>query len=79
MAQLDKQCLFSLPLQVSADGNWMHLLFQSRLQAKKVVQYTPDGDYYNLHTRPQLSKGVEKYVNMLIWEFSIVPYPYYCV
>ena len=29
------RCIFAL--QVSADGNWMHLLFQSRLQAKKVT------------------------------------------
>ena len=36
-----------------------------------IVQYTPDGDYYNLHTRPQLSKGVEKYVNMGIFYSSI--------
>ena len=26
-------------VQMSADGNWMHLLFQSRLQAKKVIMY----------------------------------------
>ena len=26
-------------VQMSSDGNWMHLLFQSRLQAKKVMSH----------------------------------------
>ena len=76
--QLDGVCewFLCLPIsQVSADGNWMHILFQSRLQAKKVATHTTGNAVIlnNLHVRISRSNSTVKTASLQPMSMSLSP------